>query len=121
MDEEDGVHRCPYCHWEIVEEGCANCGETFEFPTFISELAMDDDDSDISSDEYEGSFICDDPEDGFLSEGYSDYFLDDMNPPDWVMESHDEEPRIVELHSESEESEMSKGRTAKRIIESDEE
>ena len=29
-DEEDGVIRCPYCHWEMNENMCSNCDFIFE-------------------------------------------------------------------------------------------
>lgn len=53
FDAQDGVARCPNCHWELEEDACINCGYEIEDGTISSMSDFSDDFSDMTDDDDE--------------------------------------------------------------------
>lgn len=94
IDDDDGVERCPYCNWEIEEEGdpiCPRCGERH---------ALDDEDQSYNGEEHDVGFSdmeSEDVDDEDDLDGGMDlpYGLRDGFPD---YEAYDSEPSEEELH-----------------------
>lgn len=72
MDREDGVDRCPHCHWEVNSDVCENCGRHVDLggteynaeAYYVDDDEDDDEDYGLEADEYEeDGFVVGDDED----------------------------------------------------------